>query len=46
MLSAISVHQSTIVYTRVGKDKNLNIKAKMFEFESRVLIGWLANILN
>ena len=22
---------------------NLNIKAKMFEFEVRVLIGWLAN---
>ena len=24
---------------------NLNIKTKMFDFEERVLIGWLANIV-
>ena len=30
----------------VRKKGNLNIKTKMFDFEVRVLIGWLANTLD
>ena len=33
--------QYTIIYTREALG-NLKIKTKMFDFEERVLIGWLA----
>ena len=31
--------------TKMLKIDNLNVKAKLFDFEARILIGWLANTL-
>ena len=34
-----------VIILAVKKVGHLNIKTKMFDFEARVLIGWLVNIL-
>ena len=41
----IAFHLKNIVILAVRKAGHLNINAKIFDFEARVLIGWLANTL-
>ena len=42
MIRDIFILVTILAVRKVG---HLNIKTKMFDFEARVLIGWLANIL-